>query len=472
MEGSGVTCSCARARPYVRPTHEKSSSQPGSAADQKEVSTELGGNPITAHPIAEAFTCSRATPYARHAVHTTADNTVLPSCTVLSDSGGTEPTQATCARASPYIPKEGLGPSASKLCSISSLQDGGGVMHGGVEPTCARAMPYGKAALAVDDSELMQPVKGHLDRPAAHDVAQLDCDRPLMPQSCPSEPKVFIHSSHSSGGVLELPFGSTQEPPLAAPCGAASSELPHQTSISVTLAADPQLCIESRQPALETASEDGLPPPCTEPVSPDTAVSDTAPTPSDDVNSPPSCAESSDLVLIPDSSDVPSPEQLARMSASPLLPLGALAELRLKPVPSGFTVTGRALILDIAEGCHVSMTVNRGGSSRRVQLPCSRKLAAGMKLPKGLVSRCGKPGVKQGAVRKVKTGGKLCKREEPMTSVTPQVIEHTAVMARRKAAYAWASAAGFNKSGSGAPKVMADIMESITGAVYLDSGRC
>ena len=465
MEGSGVRWGCARARPYFLPTHEKSSSQPGSAADQKEVSTELSGKLTTAHPIAEASTCSRATRHVRHAP--------LPSRILLSDSGETVPTETTCARASPYTRKAGLGSSASKPCSISSLHDGCGPTHGAVQPTCARAMPYDhRAAKAGKGLELMPPTNGPPNGPAARDIAQLDCDRPQVHQPCPSKPGLPMRSSHSSGGVLEPPSGSTPEPPQADPCGATSSELPHQMITSVTHAADPQLCSEGRQPALESESEEGICLPCTESVGPESVVSDTAPTPSDGVGSSPSCAELSDLVLIPDSSDVPSPEQLARMSAFPLLPCGALAELRLDPVPSGLTVTGRALVIDIAGGCHVSMTLNRGGTRRRVQLPYSRKLAAGMKLPEGLVRRCGKLGVRREAVRKVKTRGKPVTGKAPMTLVTPQVIEHTAVMARRNAAYAWASAAGFNKSGSGAPKVMADIMESITGAVYLDSGRC
>ena len=45
-------------------------------------------------------------------------------------------------------------------------------------------------------------------------------------------------------------------------------------------------------------------------------------------------------------------------------------------------------------------------------------------------------------------------------------------MERRQAAYAWASSAGFSKTGMGAPKVMADLVESLAGAVFLDTDRC
>ena len=44
-------------------------------------------------------------------------------------------------------------------------------------------------------------------------------------------------------------------------------------------------------------------------------------------------------------------------------------------------------------------------------------------------------------------------------------------MERRQAAYAWASSAGFSKTGMGAPKVMADLVESLAGAVFLDTDR-
>ncbi len=44
--------------------------------------------------------------------------------------------------------------------------------------------------------------------------------------------------------------------------------------------------------------------------------------------------------------------------------------------------------------------------------------------------------------------------------------------AARLAAYAWATDATFGRSGCGAPKVMADVLESLTGAVYLDCARC
>ncbi len=43
--------------------------------------------------------------------------------------------------------------------------------------------------------------------------------------------------------------------------------------------------------------------------------------------------------------------------------------------------------------------------------------------------------------------------------------------AARRAAFAWATDATFGRSGCGAPKVLADIVESLTGAVFLDCGK-
>lgn len=43
--------------------------------------------------------------------------------------------------------------------------------------------------------------------------------------------------------------------------------------------------------------------------------------------------------------------------------------------------------------------------------------------------------------------------------------------AARRAAFAWATDATFGRSGCGAPKVLADIVESLTGAVFLDCDK-
>ena len=52
-----------------------------------------------------------------------------------------------------------------------------------------------------------------------------------------------------------------------------------------------------------------------------------------------------------------------------------------------------------------------------------------------------------------------------------QALRQEAVLERRQAAYTWASSAGFSKTGMGAPKVMADLTESLAGAVFLDTDR-
>lgn len=44
--------------------------------------------------------------------------------------------------------------------------------------------------------------------------------------------------------------------------------------------------------------------------------------------------------------------------------------------------------------------------------------------------------------------------------------------AARLAAYSWATDASFGRTGCGAPKVMADVLEALIGAVYLDCHRC
>ena len=52
-----------------------------------------------------------------------------------------------------------------------------------------------------------------------------------------------------------------------------------------------------------------------------------------------------------------------------------------------------------------------------------------------------------------------------------QAMRQEAILERRQAAYTWASSAGFSKTGMGAPKVMADLVESLAGAVFLDTDR-
>jgi len=52
-----------------------------------------------------------------------------------------------------------------------------------------------------------------------------------------------------------------------------------------------------------------------------------------------------------------------------------------------------------------------------------------------------------------------------------QALRQEAILERRQAAYTWASSAGFSKTGMGAPKVMADLVESLAGAVFLDTDR-
>ena len=177
--------------------------------------------------------------------------------------------------------------------------------------------------------------------------------------------------------------------------------------------------------------------------------------------------------LIPESPELPSPEVMAQ-----LLPAGSLGVLRpeVERASPAKALTGRALVLDSGGRCHVSilLTPSSGEERRRIRLLYSSEMAAVLKLPSWLASICGRCNgeVKPAGGAVGGKSGALSEVAETLAEVDKTLVADEAMMSRRRAAYSWASAAGFSKSGAGAPKVMADVMESITGAVFLDSGRC